>query len=77
MCLNSRFSKIQSHIKFYLGMDDNSSNRALTKQNLLISKSFAVSGVLVAMFDNHALNTILSNAESREEQDGGKQYFVG
>ena len=44
---------------------------------LLISKSFAVSGVLVAMFDNHALNTILSNAESREEQDGGKQYFVG
>ena len=57
---------------------DNSSDKFLTKQELLlISESFAVSGVLVAMFDNCIIKTMPSDAESCEEQDGGKQYFVG
>ena len=44
---------------------------------LLVSESLAVSGILVVMFDNCVIKTIPSDAESREEQDGNKQYFVG
>jgi len=40
-------------------------------------KSFAVLGILVAMFDDSIITTISSDAESREEQDGGKQFLVG
>ena len=32
---------------------------------------------MAAMFDNYVLKTIPSDAESHEEQDGGKQTFVG
>ena len=40
-------------------------------------KSFAILHVLAAMFNDCIIKTILSNAESREEQDGGKHLFVG
>ena len=44
---------------------------------LLFSKSFAILGVLAAMFNYCVIKTIPSNAKSHEEQDGYKQYFVG
>ena len=51
-----------SMIKFYLGMD-NSRNTVLTKHELmLVSKSFAVSGILVAMFDDCMIITISSQS---------------
>ena len=40
-------------------------------------KSFAVLHVLAAMFNDCVIKTISSDAESREEQDGGKHSFVG
>ena len=52
---------------------DNSNDTVLTKKLLLISKSFAVSGVLAAMFNICMIKTMSSNAESYE---GSKQYFV-
>ena len=44
---------------------------------LLVSKLFAISDILAAMFDDCVVKTILSDAKSREEQDGGKQFLVG
>jgi len=44
---------------------------------LLVSKSFAVSGILATMFDDCIIKTISSNAESRKEQDGSCDFFVG
>ena len=56
---------------------DNSSNTALTKKGLLlISKSLAVLGFLAAMFNICIINTMPSDVNLREEQDGSKQYFV-
>ena len=40
-------------------------------------KSFAVSHILAAMFDDCIIKTLSFDAESREEQDGGKYSFVG
>ena len=44
---------------------------------LHVLKSFAALHVLAAMFDDRVIKTISSDAESREEQDGGKNSFVG
>ena len=56
---------------------DNSSNTALTKKGLLlISKSLAVLGFLAAMFNICIINTMPSDAELREKQDGSKQKFA-
>ena len=49
---------------------------SLQKESLLYYKLFAVSGVLAAMFHNCIIKTMPSDAESREEQDDDKQYFV-
>ena len=51
-------------IKFYFRMD-NSSDTVLKKELLLVSKSFAVSRVLTAIFSYYVIKTIPSNAESR------------
>ena len=40
-------------------------------------KSFAVSIHMAASFFYYVIKTTLSDAESREEQDGNKHKFVG
>ena len=44
---------------------------------LLVLNLFAVLLSLAAMFDDCIIKTISSDAESHEEQDGGKHLFVG
>ena len=44
---------------------------------LLLTKLLAVSSILTAVLDNCIIKTTSSNAESREEQDGSKQNFLG
>ena len=56
---------------------DNSSNSPHKTKLALVSKSFAVTGILAAMFDDCVIKIISSDAESREEQDGRKQFLVG
>ena len=46
------------------------------KQFLLVSKSFAVSIFLAAIFSYYVIKALPSNAESCEEQGDGKQNFV-
>ena len=52
---------------------DNYSDRI---ELLLVLKKFAISLVVEAMFDDWVIKTTSSNAESCEEQDGGKHSFV-
>ena len=58
-------------------MMDNSNNTVLTKKLLLVSKSFAVLIIPGAIFSYYIIQTIPSDTESHEEQDGSKQKFVG
>ena len=53
---------------------DNSSDTVLTK---IVLKSFAVSIRTAAIFFYYVIKATLSDAESREEQDGSKRKFVG
>ena len=58
---------------------DNSSDavRPYKTGSMLVLKSFAVLHVLAAKFNNCIIKTILSDAKSCEEQDGGKYSFLG
>ena len=44
---------------------------------LLVLKLFAILFFVVTIFDDCIIKTISSDAESHEEQDGGKHLFVG
>ena len=52
---------------------DNSSDTVLTKKLLLVSKSFAISIHMAAIFSYYVIKT----TESHEEQDDCKHKFVG
>ena len=54
---------------------DNSSDAVLIKQGRCSSEIVCCS--LAAIFYGCVIKTISSDAESREEQDGGKHLFVG
>ena len=56
---------------------DNSSDTVLTKELLFVLKSFAISVRLAAIFIYYVIKITPSDAESREEHDGGKHKFVG
>ena len=56
---------------------DNSSDAVLIKRVAARLKLFSVWHALAAIFNDCILKTISSDAESREEQDGGKHLFLG
>jgi len=64
-----------SNIKFYLEMN-NSSDAVLIKQDHCSSEIVYRLARSSAIFDECVIKTISSDAESREEQDGGKHLFV-
>jgi len=51
--------------------------QSLQKELLLISKSFAVLISPAAIFSYCVIKSVPSDAESREEQDDGKQNCIG
>ena len=75
MALTISIEILDLYIKFYLGMD-NSSDAVLIKQGHCSSEIVC----RFARSSDHFLRlrnkTISSDAESREEQDGGKHLFV-
>ena len=59
------------YIKFYLGMDNFGDDTVLTKKSCCSSQNHFVPTTIFSYY----IKTILSDAESQEEQDGSKQKF--